>query len=39
MDPHTAAKLDLAQIRSLVDDLLTAYTLWLPDWLKTARAT
>jgi hypothetical protein len=38
MDPHTAAKLDLAQIRSLVDDLLTAHTLCLPDWLKTARA-
>jgi alpha-galactosidase len=39
MNPHTTAKLDLAQIRSLVDDLLTAYTLWLPDWIKTARGT
>ena len=34
MDPHTAAKLDLAQIRGFVDDLLTAHTLCLPDWLK-----
>ena len=39
MDPHTAAKLDLAQIRGFVDDLLTAHTLCLPDWLKTAGAT
>ena len=39
MDPHTAAKLDLAQIRGFVDYLLTAHTLCLPDWLKTAGAT
>jgi alpha-galactosidase len=39
MDPRTAAELDLAQIRSLVDDLLTAHKPWLPDWLKTAGAT
>lgn len=30
LDPHTAAELDLAQIRSLVDDLLEAHAGWLP---------
>jgi alpha-galactosidase len=30
LDPHTAAELDLDQIWSLVDDLLTAHTDWLP---------
>ena len=38
MDPHTAAELDLRQIRSLVDDLLTAHADWLPDWCRPARA-
>ena len=38
MDPHTAAELDLRQIRSLVDDLLTAHGDWLPDWARLDRA-
>ncbi len=38
MDPHTAAELDLRQIRNLVDDLLTAHGDWLPDWCRPARA-
>ncbi|WP_298850190.1 alpha-glucosidase/alpha-galactosidase [uncultured Ruegeria sp.] len=38
MDPHTAAELDLRQIRSLVDDLLVAHADWLPDWCRPARA-
>ncbi|RBW62791.1 alpha-glucosidase/alpha-galactosidase [Ruegeria sp. A3M17] len=38
MDPHTAAELDLRQIRSLVTDLLTAHADWLPDWCRPARA-
>ena len=32
-DPHTAAELDLRQIRALVDDLIAAHGDWLPDWL------
>lgn len=38
MDPHTAAELDLRQIRSLVDDLLTAHRDWIPNWARTDRA-
>ncbi|WP_170763580.1 alpha-glucosidase/alpha-galactosidase [Ruegeria lacuscaerulensis] len=38
MDPHTAAELDLRQIRSLVDDLLIAHADWLPNWCVPARA-
>ncbi|MGI9370779.1 MAG: alpha-glucosidase/alpha-galactosidase [Ruegeria sp.] len=38
MDPHTAAELDLRQIRNLVSDLLTAHSDWLPDWCRPARA-
>jgi alpha-galactosidase len=38
MDPHTAAELDLRQIRSLVTDLLTAHADWLPDWCRPSRA-
>lgn len=34
MDPHTAAELDLRQIRALVDDMLTAHGEWLPAWCK-----
>jgi alpha-galactosidase len=30
LDPHTAAELDLDQIWSLVDDLITAHGSWLP---------
>ncbi len=32
--PHTAAELDLRQIRALVDDLLVAHGDWLPDWTR-----
>ncbi len=38
MDPHTAAELDLRQIRSLVSDLLIAHADWLPDWCRPSRA-
>ncbi len=38
MDPHTAAELDLRQIRNLVTDLLSAHGDWLPDWCRPARA-
>ena len=34
MDPHTAAELDLGQIRSLVTDLLSAHDAWLPDFAR-----
>ena len=38
MDPHTAAELDLRQIRALVDDLLTAHRDWLPQWAQVSKA-
>lgn len=38
MDPHTAAELDLRQIRSLVDDLLAAHGTWIPDWSRPRKA-
>ena len=38
MDPHTAAELDLGQIRTMVDDLLTAHDDWLPAWARIKRA-
>ncbi|MCV6587196.1 MAG: alpha-glucosidase/alpha-galactosidase [Marinibacterium sp.] len=38
MDPHTAAELDLRQIRSLVSDLLSAHRDWLPDWCRPLQA-
>lgn len=38
MDPHTAAELDLRQIRNLVNDLLSAHADWLPDWCRPPRA-
>lgn len=38
MDPRTAAELDLGQIRSLVDDLLTAHGDWIPAWARKSRA-
>jgi len=34
MDPHTGAELDLDQIWSLTDDLLTAHRDWLPEWAR-----
>ncbi|MEX0283086.1 MAG: alpha-glucosidase/alpha-galactosidase [Paracoccaceae bacterium] len=38
MDPHTAAELDLRQIRALVDDLLRAHEGWVPGWCGPAKA-
>jgi alpha-galactosidase len=38
LDPHTAAELDLRQIRKLVDDLIAAHGDWMPDWLRTRKA-
>lgn len=38
MDPHTAAELDLRQIRSLVSDLLAAHGDMLPGWARPAKA-
>jgi len=38
LDPHTAAELDLRQIRALVDDLIAAHGDWLPEWLAPAKA-
>ena len=37
MDPHTAAELDLRQIRALVDDLVDAHADWLPRWVARPR--
>ncbi|MEY8878139.1 MAG: alpha-glucosidase/alpha-galactosidase [Leptothrix sp. (in: b-proteobacteria)] len=34
LDPHTAASLDLEQIRAMVDELLVAHRPWLPEWLQ-----
>ncbi|MCY1126898.1 alpha-glucosidase/alpha-galactosidase [Frigidibacter sp. RF13] len=38
LDPHTAAELDLGQIRALIDDLIAAHGDWLPAWVRTSRA-
>jgi alpha-galactosidase len=38
LDPHTAAELDLRQIRALMDDLIAAHGEWLPDWLRPLKA-
>jgi alpha-galactosidase len=38
LDPHTAAELDLRQIRKLVDDLIAAHGDWMPAWLRTRKA-
>ncbi|MFQ6546602.1 alpha-glucosidase/alpha-galactosidase [Aestuariibius sp. 2305UL40-4] len=38
MDPHTAAELDLRQIRSLMDDLLAAHGDWIPAWARVRKA-
>jgi alpha-galactosidase len=38
LDPHTAAELDLRQIRALVDDLIAAHGDWMPDWLRARKA-
>jgi alpha-galactosidase len=35
LDPHTAAELDLDQIWSLVDDLISAHGEWIPKPLRT----
>jgi alpha-galactosidase len=37
LDPHTAAELDLEQIRALVDDLISAHGDWLPAYLHGGR--
>jgi len=36
LDPHTAAELDLDQIKALVDNLRRAHGDWLPDFAKLA---
>ena len=36
LDPHTAAELDLEQIKNLVDDLLDAHGEWLPEALRAS---
>ncbi len=38
MDPHTAAELDLRQIRSLVTDLLAAHGDMIPAWARQRKA-
>ncbi|MCP4997748.1 MAG: alpha-glucosidase/alpha-galactosidase, partial [Hyphomicrobiales bacterium] len=38
LDPHTAAELDLRQIRRLVDDLLVAHGEWVPKWAQRRQA-
>lgn len=38
LDPHTAAELDLRQIRGLVDELIAAHGDWMPDWLRARKA-
>ena len=38
LDPHTAAELDLLQIRKLVDDLIAAHGDWMPAWLRSRKA-
>ncbi len=38
MDPHTAADLDLRQIRNMVNDLLVAHGDWVPAWARRSRA-
>lgn len=38
LDPHTAAELDLRQIRALMDDLIAAHGDWLPAWLRPRKA-
>ncbi|MCX7888632.1 MAG: alpha-glucosidase/alpha-galactosidase [Rhodobacteraceae bacterium] len=38
LDPHTAAELDLRQIRSLVDELIAAHGDWMPEWLRARKA-
>ena len=38
LDPHTAAELDLRQIRALVDDLIVAHADWLPGWITGRKA-
>lgn len=38
LDPHTAAELDLRQIRALVDDLIAAHGDWMPAWITGKKA-
>jgi hypothetical protein len=37
LDPHTAAELDVEQIRALVDDLILAHEDWLPPFDDSAQ--
>ena len=34
LDPHTAAELDLNQIRNMVDELIAEHGKWMPQWLQ-----
>tara|TARA_B100001996_G_C18548507_1_gene549846 strand:- start:625 stop:768 length:144 start_codon:yes stop_codon:yes gene_type:complete len=34
LDPHTAAELDLDQIKKLVDELIREHGEWMPSWLQ-----
>ncbi|PQM58078.1 MAG: alpha-glucosidase/alpha-galactosidase [Rhodobacteraceae bacterium] len=34
LDPHTAAELDLNEIRNMVDDLISEHGNWMPQWLQ-----
>ncbi|MEM8692114.1 MAG: alpha-glucosidase/alpha-galactosidase [Pseudomonadota bacterium] len=38
MDPHTAAELDLRQIRAMVTDLLAAHGDWVPEFARVRKA-
>ena len=38
MDPHTAAELDLRQIRALMTDLLVAHGDMIPEWARKRKA-
>jgi len=38
LDPHTAAELDLDQIRAMVDALIDAHGTWLPAWAQNRKA-
>lgn len=38
MDPHTAAELDLRQIRALITDMLAAHGDWIPEWARKRKA-
>ena len=37
LDPHTAAELDLNEIRNMVDELIAEHGNWMPSWLQQAK--